>query len=346
MHPYCFINLYLISCITGDKGHQWVQLQADTHFTQSQCYAQGTSLNIKSHWRSYFIFCKYFGITPLPANGPTLCMFLQFMSRTINSFKYLCNVMSSIKKLHQCTGYQLIAGESLIVKAQLSGLRRILGDIQIQKLPVTPGMLLHIYQLLNTSDTFHLCLWAAFTFGFFTFLRKSNIAAPSLKDFNPDKHLTRGDIFVSQDMLLVKVRWSKTIQFKQRLLLLPVSAIPNSVLCPVKAYSQLAIAVPACHNSPAFQYLDGAGRVTPLTHTVLVNSLKLILSTLGYNPQLYAGHSLRRGGATFAFQAGADHDLIRLQGDWASNAYQRYLQVNFSDKISTTRLMASQLTLE
>ncbi|CAH3184844.1 unnamed protein product, partial [Porites lobata] len=39
------------------------------------------------------------------------------------------------------------------------------------------------------------------------------------------------------------------------------------------------------------------------------------LSLIGVDPKLYAGHSFRRGGASFAYQSGVPIELIKALGD-------------------------------
>ena len=51
--------------------------------------------------------------------------------------------------------------------------------------------------------------------GFYTFFRKSNLVPKSEKDFDPAKNLCRHDIFVRPLGLVICVRWSKTIQFRE-----------------------------------------------------------------------------------------------------------------------------------
>ncbi|KAI8516382.1 hypothetical protein Bbelb_049630 [Branchiostoma belcheri] len=63
-----------------------------------------------------------------------------------------------------------------------------------------------------------------------------------------------------------------------------------------------------------------------MTQAVFDKALKCILVRAGLNPHLYSLHSGRRGGATFAFRAGVPVELIRLQGDWRSDAYLLYLK--------------------
>ena len=52
--------------------------------------------------------------------------------------------------------------------------------------------------------------------------------------------------------------------------------------------------------------------------------------------------SFRRGGATFAFKAGVPFELIRLHGDWHSDAYLRYLKFDMTQKLSVTNLIAGE----
>ncbi|CAC5425464.1 unnamed protein product [Mytilus coruscus] len=67
------------------------------------------------------------------------------------------------------------------------------------------------------------------------------------------------------------------------------------------------------------------GRLTPLTYSKFLSRLKHSLSHIGINPDQYSGHSLRRGGASFALECGIPTELIHSQGDWKSDAYKRYI---------------------
>ena len=82
-----------------------------------------------------------------------------------------------------------------------------------------------------------------------------------------------------------------------------------------------------------------------MTYALYVQTLRQKLATLGINPSKFAAHSLRRGGATWAFTSGANSDLIKLQGDWKSHAYQRYLELPLSVRVQTGRCMADQILL-
>lgn len=82
------------------------------------------------------------------------------------------------------------------------------------------------------------------------------------------------------------------------------------------------------------------GRLTTLTHRAFVAQFKAHLPYLGYDPSQYAGHSFRRGGATFAFQCGAPPAQIKEQGDWKSSAYLLYLEFDDTARAQVAGLMA------
>ena len=61
--------------------------------------------------------------------------------------------------------------------------------------------------------------------------------------------------------------------------------------------------------------------------------LRNTLLKAGINADDYLGHSFQRGGANFAIKSGVSFPLIKCQGDWASNAYERYLGTMSHDRL-------------
>ena len=147
---------------------------------------------------------------------------------------------------------------------------------------------------------------------------------------------------------MLVVRWSKTIQYRNRTLLVPVPKIDHSKLCPhraiVHAFKLLAAHDSAkLQNGPAFVYTSG-DQVKPLTYTTFTMKLKKLLEQCGFDSSQYSGHSFRRGGATFALNCGVPGHYIKLQGDWLSNAYERYLDTSLQYKIIAVNMMSRSIT--
>ena len=64
--------------------------------------------------------------------------------------------------------------------------------------------------------------------------------------------------------------------------------------------------------------------MTPLTHRLFTNTLRYCLRKIGVDLSKFSGHSFRRGRATFAHHMGFPPLLIKLMGDWSSDAYIAY----------------------
>jgi hypothetical protein len=51
---------------------------------------------------------------------------------------------------------------------------------------------------------------------------------------------------------MITIQWSKTIQFGERTLVIPLVSIPDSPLCPVQAYLKMQSLVCVSDGSPAY----------------------------------------------------------------------------------------------
>jgi hypothetical protein len=76
---------------------------------------------------------------------------------------------------------------------------------------------------------------------------------------------------------------------------------------------------------------------------MLVKSLKALLQMAGFNPANFSGHSFRRGAATDSFSLTNKHDQIQLHGDWISEAYLRYNEVDDDYRLELPTLMAAMV---
>jgi hypothetical protein len=156
--------------------------------------------------------------------------------------------------------------------------------------------------------------------------------------FDQNKQLCRRDIIVSDDLLLVSIKWSKTIQFGERVLQIPLLGISDSVLCPLSAYKRMCDLIPAAGDSPAFVIKRGSEWL-PVTYIHMQTFLRSLLKKTGRDPEIYSSHSFRRGGASWAFRANVPSELIQLQGDWRSDAYKQYIHFEVDDRLQVAHKM-------
>ena len=158
---------------------------------------------------------------------------------------------------------------------------------------------------------------------FFSFFGKHNCLCKNLSSFNCNLHLKM------PDGMVLSVRWSETIQYRQRVLFIPLSGILNSPMCPAQALLLSLRLSNSPPDGPLFSFSSGTGWL-PLTTRRIDDRLKVLLHRLNLHPSLYSGHSFRRGGATFALECGITSKLIKAQGDWATLCYERYITPSLS----------------
>ena len=100
-------------------------------------------------------------------------------------------------------------------------------------------------------------------------------------------------------------------------LALALPLIPGSQACPTQAWDSYVFLNPGGPMDPAFTTPLGL----PLTPTPIVSAMRAATALMGrhYSSAL-SMHSLRRGGALGASQAGAPRDHLATHGTWASDS--------------------------
>ena len=249
-----------------------------------------------------------------------------------------------MRLFHLFQGTPCTALDSFEVTLTKKGLKRLLGLATQQKSPITPALLLQFKSQLDLTTPADAAIWCLFTVAFFSFLRKSNLTTSSPASFDPTRHLCCDDLKFTPHGAVLRIKWSNTLQHKDRLLFVPLPSIPGSALCPISAILQYFTLVPAPATAPFF-CISFNGSLRPMTHAVFTNSIKSLISKIGLRPSDFSPHSFQRGGATFAFQAGVPERLIQRHGDWRSDAYRRYLTLPLSKRTLVADLMAAGLTV-
>ena len=175
---------------------------------------------------------------------------------------------------------------------------------------------------------------------FYCLFRTANVAPKSLSNFDSDKELSRQKILLlDDDTALVYNNFSKTNQFMNRNSIIPLCKHEIRALDPIFHLSLLfSTDIPA--NCPAFAYIE-KGTLKCITYTRFTSKLKELLDLAGYSPELYSGHSMRRGGATLLFQLGCNPMVIQAAGDWRSDQFLKYCGVSLEQRLYAQRLMCS-----
>jgi hypothetical protein len=190
-------------------------------------------------------------------------------------------------------------------------------------------------------------VFSAMLVGMFGLLRKDNVTAGKARAAHDDAGLRRGDVVFKTPaggagpvIAWLRLRSSKTIQFGERVHMVPLVAI-GGPLCPVAALRRHMADAPAGPDAYCFQLRQRrGGRLAPMSHAYFVRRMKDMLHSVGEDPSRYAGHSLRRGGATLAFTLGVERHLIKMQGDWLSDVVDRYNEMSPEARLALPRALA------
>lgn len=307
------------------------------HYRQLS-FAVSTRKSYSSQLKSYLSFCNDMGCSPVPVSQENLCRYTAFLARRLapQSIPAYLNI---IRLLHLESDRINPLTNNFVLDTLLKGIKRDKGVMVKQALPMTPQILLHIRNILDLSAPYWVSFWAACLVAFFAFLRKSNL----FKDSDNKHYLTRDQIVrTPSDQVVLVINSTKTIQYKQRSLILPLPDIPNHPLCPVSALKNMFMASPPQQGSdPVFSFNTPAG-IKPLSYTRFIKDLRGLLVRLGLGSD-YSGHSFRRGGASYMLQMGIPGEMIKLMGDWRSDCYQRYLDVSLETRTRMVHNVAQNL---
>ena len=284
--------------------------------------------------RNYLEFCTLYGIEPMNPGREGIAFYIAHLSNThryVSIKNYVCGVNYYLGT-YRAKGVPY--EDPLIIRA-LRGARRFLGDYSTQALALLPEHLLIMFAVLPCSMG-HTCFWAAALLAFRSLLRKC--------------HYTFGDSMLSRSAftfydwgMMVTVSRTKTIQFKERQLLIPICRVQNKTVCAVHWVERHFDEVKGKPSHPAFMIPEGDD-VKPLSYTLFSKILKLTAERAGIEAERVSSHGFRSGGATFLARLGIELDVIKGRGDWRSDQVLVYLRRPVQDRISIDHKVADMLS--
>ncbi|SPO26927.1 uncharacterized protein UTRI_10674 [Ustilago trichophora] len=255
----------------------------------------------------------------LPASGLLLLEWVADMAST-RSYHSIKHELHALQSWHVDLGFDNSGFACGRLERAIRGVKRIYGLKPAKaKLPITLPLLRAILQELKSINS--LSAWnrqvvsAAFAVSFACFLRCGEVTWTSF-----DHSVTTvGAVTWYEDYAILILPASKTDPFRLGAPLVVPKV--GGIECPYASLKAICSAQrPAA--APVFAINDG---FQPLTRTFFLSILRLALERLGLQPSEYAGHSFRRGAATWAASAGVDSSTIQLLGRWSSDCYRRYI---------------------
>ena len=179
------------------------QLKADFVVTQKAAFATGTIKNFKSQWNKFACFCQYMGDELLPISQSDLCLYIQFLSRSLKSPQSILNYVNGLRVLHKFLGLQFPARDEFLVRLTMKGVARILNHVPNRASPITPDILRRIGNCLELESPLHSVVFCLFLFMFFLFARRAQFVPDSLSEVELHGLVARSHVQVSLGGLFV-----------------------------------------------------------------------------------------------------------------------------------------------
>lgn len=277
---------------------------------------------------SYTNECAFRRTPPFPATVQSLASWVASLGHRRLQVKSIKSYITGVRSAQLdigATRAELEVFHHPSLERLVNGIKRLQGEAgRRERRPITRPILLQMLALLN-QDTLHGATFqAAFSLAFAAFLRIGEFTH-SAAELNSDPsefqewHVTRGSIFLEKDWLELSLPASRTDPFRHGITI--TVAASHDAGCAVASLRHLFRRFPSRKTAPLFNTDTG------FTRQFFTNTLRQILSDLGYTGH-YAGHSFRRGAATWAKEMGLTDREIQLLVRWKSNSYLLYIDTS------------------
>ena len=186
---------------------------------------------------------------------------------------------------------------------------------------VTKEDLIKLVAVFDTDPSL-VPLRVALIFGFLGYLRISNLAPPTAQSFDPARHSSWADVRPSKQGILFDLKWTKTLQTQRGVTTIPLASLEDNRICPSATWTLYRRMLPWITPDKSTPLL--LTTAPPVGKTISASILRAMFhraaQAAGLAERRYTPHSLRRGGASFCFQAGVPLDHIKKHGTWTSQA--------------------------
>ena len=267
----------------------------------------------RMQWAQFTTWCDGHGLSSMPANPETVALYLTARAQEGRKVSTLSQALAAISQAHQLAGHESPRSHRAVREA-FKGIRRTHGSAPAQKSPVMASQLQTMARslpqtLAGARDR------ALLLVGFAGAFRRSELVA-----------LTVADVAFSSEGLTLTIRRSKTDQEGLgRKVGLPYGSTAST--CPVRSL-QKWLELASITEGALFRSIDRHQNLGPaLGGQDVARIVKRTATRAGFDPSVFAGHSLRAGLATSAAKAGkAAHAIMKTTGHRSVAMVQKYIR--------------------
>jgi integrase len=317
-----------------DPELSWLQHRAQRRQRTSR--APGTWRNHDAMVATYIAFCHRYAIPPAAPHHTQICAFVEYLAIHMAAPASIRNAVSHVRVHLRLRGANMQQVEHPRVTRALEAIDRDKTYTPRTRPPVTMNILRDVLDGLQ-SDTKACCVRVGLLLMYYAALRQSEVAPRSVRAFDPSRNLTRGDIQVHTDRVVITIRMAKNLQRVGQSKQVCLYRADVQALCPVQSVKAMIARVPTTSRDEPLLMFDNR---RPVPVTFISNTWSAGLRALTVDPQRYTLHGLRRAAATQAFQGGCSElDIQRYRG-WWSDAHRDYIQPDDNHRVNQMLLRA------
>ena len=281
-----------------------------------QAFRPKTSAAYTSMFKLFVAFCIYYQCQLCSVDTKIILSYLECLVHNNCSVCVIANYVSAIKANFVLYDLPHTVLEHLKIKYFLKAIKNN------RPMSIRSHNIISIHRLAQISSacsdmTFGSVYRAVFLMGFFAFLRLSNLTPHAIASFDCTRHLTGEDIYFTKKIVKVLIKWSKTMQTRDKVQCLSLPKLKNALLCPYRALRSLYKLYHMSASTSLFQIKTAQGWI-PLTDSRVRKTLQSINVVLGLSPAFLTFHDFRRSGTTFAHASPVPIQDIKRHGTWSS----------------------------
>ena len=219
----------------------------------------------------------------------TVLLFLEFLASNALSYRVIMNYVSALKYMFKRYDWSCTNFSHPLVLRLLKGVNySVIPNVR----PKGIFMFAQIRKISSLCDLFESTLTyrAAFPIAFYGLFRISNIAPQSSRLFDKTRHLLRGDLKFEFPGVHIRLKWAKNVQAPEKIHVIKLPEVCDSVLCPVQTLRQLLSRKKLPEQYPLLVLDD----YTLLMQSLLRKLLATFVRTLGLPLPYFGFHSFHR----------------------------------------------------
>lgn len=294
------------------------QIAGKANRLRGKARAENTVLAYEKDWRHFTAWCARLGLDPLPALPEVVALYVAD-HQAVHKVATIRRRLASISVRHQREGHETPTTD-VVVHETIAGLTNEQArDLAAAVTRKAPARTVELRKMIATLDLDRLAGSrdrAILLVGYAGAFRRSEVVR-----FDVHHVQQRGD------GLAVRLPWSKTNQQGQ----LEEVGIPygsDPLTCPVRAWRDW-LEASGVTEGPPFRPIDRWGRMAArrLSGAAVADVVKRAARAAGYNPEIFAGHSLRAGLITNAAENDVpERDIMRQSRHQSIPVMRQYIR--------------------